>query len=172
MDAEAHQATEDRAAYGSDAQTIVPPLRRSPTHHAPIVVGGGASARLPKHCGPTQVTGRRSWPGAGSLAPRRCRQPCHGRNLPRVPRRAAQRWRIGPPRRRHHCPASRAWFALASIRSGGDDAAAPGPPYRHTSARPTACGSPPHPHGDRLSQRPRRPTRSGSAAAGRHRSRP
>ena len=29
----------------------------------------------------------------------------------------------------------------------------------------TACGSSPHPHGDRLSRRPRRPTRSGSAAA-------
>ena len=29
----------------------------------------------PKHCGSMRVTGRRSWLGAGSLAPRRCRPP-------------------------------------------------------------------------------------------------
>src|SRR5450432_2356919 len=31
MDAEAHQATEDRVALASDVQVAVPPLRRSPT---------------------------------------------------------------------------------------------------------------------------------------------
>ena len=158
MDAEAHQATADRTALASDVQPAAPPLRRSPAPETLRLYAGDWAAFV-------------TWCRLAGAAP-----------LPAAPATVAdylatlgERLSAGALARRAAAIAAQhrsAWAGLARIRPGGDDAAAAGPPHRHTSARTSARGSPPHPHGDRLSRRPRRPARSGSAAAGRHRSRP
>ena len=121
MDAEVGQEIADDAGLVGDVPSIVPPPRPAPAAEtvrlyasdwAAFVAWCDLAGAVPLPAAPATV--------ATYLA---------------VCRRATQRRRVGPTCRRHRCSAPPAWFGLARIRPSGDDAAAAGPPHRHTPTR-------------------------------------